>query len=441
MKVAIAGYGQEGEVSLKYWQKLGAQVAVFDQKQPLQTVAAGVKTYFGEDAYSKMDGFDLIVRTPGLNPDKINTDGKIWSATNEFFDKCSVPIIGVTGTKGKGTTATLISMILKQAGFKTWLLGNIGVPALSVLEEIQNYKLTNFGTQSPIVVYELSSFQLWDLEKSPQIAVVLMIEPDHMDIHASMEEYVNAKSNITANQTENDLVVYHPTNQYSELIAQKSPGTKLKYMTTTGANIVVLNEAEGAKSIVINGNKICSTNEVGLIGEHNLENICAAVTTAWNYTQDIPAIKQTITGFTGLPHRLEFVRKLNGIKFYDDSIATNEGSVLAALASFEQPKVVIMGGAGKGTDASSLFSKLPQKAIKKLILLGELANSFAKLAQENGIDYEIVSGSMADVVQAAFNASDSGDVVLLSPAATSYDMFKNYKERGDHFKAAVKALK
>lgn len=219
----------------------------------------------------------------------------------------------------------------------------------------------------------------------------------------------------------------------SAQIAARSPAHKIKYLTDQGAYI-----QDG--QILISDQTICSVSEVGLVGEHNLENICAAITAAWPYTQNIAAVKNAVTSFTGLPHRLEFVAEVNGVKFYDDSIATNEGSVRAAVKSFEQPKILIMGGAGKGVRLASLFNQLAQENVKKLILLGELADSFASLAKENGIKYQIIRGTMREVVQAAYNAAEVGEVVLLSPAATSYDMFKNYKERGDRFKDAVKAL-
>ena len=301
MKVAIAGYGAEGQANYNYWRAQTDDITICDENTPSRTIPENTKTIFGEGAFSQLQDFDLVVRTAGLRPDKIKTNGKIWSATNEFFNQCPVPIIGVTGTKGKGTTATLVSKILEEAGRKVWLLGNIGVPALEVLEEIQNYS----GSDG-VVVFELSSFQLWDLEKSPQTAVVLMIEPDHMDVHASMEEYIAAKANITAFQSEEDFLVYHPTNTYSRQIAEQSKALKVRFMTEEGANVVIPAQAGIQKSetvdpsfrwddeverIVIQEQLICAVEEVGLRGRHNLENICAAITASWNFTKDTSAIK------------------------------------------------------------------------------------------------------------------------------------------------------
>ncbi len=268
MKVAIAGYGLEGEANFHYWNTLGVDITIFDEREvPAQPLPENVKTVLGPGSFKKMHGYDIVVRTASLSPDKIETDGKVWSATNEFFSKCPAPIIGVTGTKGKGTTCSIITEILKATNKTVHLVGNIGVPALEVLPNIK---------ADDIVVFELSSFQLWDLKKSPQTAVVLMIEPDHLDNHSSMEEYVAAKANIAKYQDDDDVVAYHPTNKYSAQIAQLSPAHKRKYMTSEGAYIV-------SGQIVIDNVAVSMVKEVGLLGEHNLENICAALTAVWQY--------------------------------------------------------------------------------------------------------------------------------------------------------------
>lgn len=454
MKVAIAGYGQEGEASLLYWQARGAEVAVYDEKQPERIIPERVKSYIGEDAYSKMSEYDLVVRTAGLSPHKITSGKKVWSATNEFFAQCPIPIIGVTGTKGKGTTATLISKILEQSGHKTWLIGNIGVPALSVLEEIKGYKPNSLDLKSDssaVVVFELSSFQLWDLKRSPETAVVLMIEPDHMDIHASMEEYVNAKANITTYQTKNDVVIYHPTNKFSNQIAQRSPGTKLQYMVSETAHVAKSQSKSisgPAQSdymhewVTVENHPICKTTDVGLIGKHNLENICAAITTAWNFTHDLSAIKAAITAFKGLPHRLEFVDEVNGIRYYDDSQATGVASCLAAIRSFSEPTTLILGGSEKAVDISDVINELDSTR-HKVIVVGQVSNKLEALLKKRSFKNYINLGTdttMSKIVTHATELTEPGGVVLLSPAHASFGMFINYQDRGDQFKAAVKAL-
>ncbi|MBP9668310.1 hypothetical protein KBD70_01040, partial [Candidatus Saccharibacteria bacterium] len=193
MKIAIAGYGVEGQASYRYYASdENNTITIVDQSYPSVDMPKNVKTIIGEDAFKNLLGFDLVIRTPGLPPASIKTDGKIWSATNEFFAKCPAPIIGITGTKGKGTTASLVASILNKAGKKVWLIGNIGIAALDVLQDIK---------AEDVVVYELSSFQLWDIEYSPKTAVLLFVEEEHLNIHYSKEDYFSAKMNITKFQT------------------------------------------------------------------------------------------------------------------------------------------------------------------------------------------------------------------------------------------------
>lgn len=428
MKVCIAGYGAEGKVNYEYWSKLGYDVAIADERTEVEDLPEGVHTILGEGAFEKLHDYDLVVRTASLNPARIFTHGKIWSATNEFFAKCPAKIIGVTGTKGKGTTCTLIAEILKAAGKKVHLVGNIGVPALRELDDIK---------EEDIVVFELSSFQLWDLEKSPETAVVLMIEPDHMDVHASMEEYVDAKANITIHQTSEDVLVYHPSNKYTGEIASSSKARKVKYMSDEGADV-----KNG--QVIIDGKIICKTEEVGLLGEHNLQNICAAVTAAWRYTQDADAIKKAVIQFKGLPHRLEFVRELNGVTYINDSFSSAPGATVAAIKAFKKPVILIAGGYNKGVDYSVLATLASElQNLKKVLLIGDVKNSVAHLFSESGFDsFEVLdSTTFVDIVKRAQSLAVDGDVVLLSPGTSSFDMFKNFYERGEQFKTIVNELK
>lgn len=450
MKVAIAGYGVEGEENFKYWSKLGADVTIFDEaRETARPLPHGAETMLGEGVFSKMNGFDIVVRTASLNPDKIKTDGKIWSATNEFFKECPAPIIGVTGTKGKGTTCSLIAEILRASGSNVHLVGNIGVPALEVLPNIKD---TDF------VVFELSSFQLWDIKKSPETAVILMIEPDHLNIHADMDDYVMAKSNIGKFQTEDNLMVYHPTNKLSKDAAQISSAKKIRYMTNEGAQVVIPAEAgiykpgwipnqvwdDGkGKWIMIDGNIICDISSVGLLGPHNLENICAAITASWRYTKDVDAISQAVKNFKGLPHRIELVRELDGIKYYDDSYSPNPASTRAAVGSFEQPIVLIAGGFDRQLDFSDSLAKvISDKPVKKVILMGQTAGKIARILDSTGFkEYEVLKTDLfKDAVVLAKDSAVSGDVVLLSPGCPSFDMFKNFEERGIQFKKIVGEL-
>lgn len=429
MKVAIAGYGVEGAASCKYWLGLGASVTVFDERPKLDiAVPEGVDAVLGPDVFSHMDGYDLIIRTPGLNPSHIKTDGKIWSATNEFFKECPAQIIGVTGTKGKGTTCSLIAESLKAAGKTVHLLGNIGTPALEVLSNIQ---------PEDIVVFELSSFQLWDVKKSPHIAVVLMVESDHQDVHEGMEDYVMAKANIGKFQSNDDIMVHHPTNENSLKIANLSKAQKQPYMTMGSAQI------QNGK-VVIEGNIICDVKEIGLLGVHNQENVCAAVTAVWNVSQDIQAIKTGIVEFKGLPHRLEFVKEVSGVRYYDDSQATGPASCVAALRALnDMPTVLILGGSDKGVDVSDVYKELDPNS-HSVVLVGSSSGNLQTQLEKVSFRKFVNLGDKVTMPQIVDRATEmlggSEGNVLLSPAHASFDMFKNYQDRGDQFKAAVLAL-
>ena len=410
MNIAIAGYGVEGRASFRYWNTPENHVVIVDERAMLADTPADAELQLGPDVLTHLDGFDLVVRTAGLRPDKIHTDGKIWSATNEFFAKCPTSIIGVTGTKGKGTTASLIASILREAGKTVHLLGNIGVPALQALPEIAT---------DDIVVYELSSFQLWDIEKSPHVAVVLMIEPDHLDVHADFEEYVLAKTNIATFQQPDDEIVYCDANETSRRIASASQAqTRTTYPYDAGDVLDTL----------------------VLPGAHNRDNACAAIAAVKSYVTDPEIIKKGLAGFTGLPHRLKFVAEKNGARYYDDSISTTPGSALAAVRSFpDARKVLILGGSDKGASYANLINTIRDEDVS-VIAIGQMGSVIADLCAEYGVPYVREEGLMNEVVRRADELAHIGDVVLLSPASASFDQYENYAKRGDEFIAAVEAL-
>lgn len=433
MKIAIAGYGVEGEESFNYWSRDDTnQLIIVDERlNPEATnLPEGVATLTGDGVFSQLDDFDLVVRTAGLAPYKIKTSGKIWSATNEFFAKCPAPIIGVTGSKGKGTTASLIASILKAAGKKVWLVGNIGVPALGVLADIQ---------PDDIVVYELSSFQLWDLEKSPQTAVVLFIEQEHLDVHRSMDEYVDAKAQITRHQTADDLLIFNNRNQYALRIAESSAAHKVGYPSDTTAHV-----ENGV--FYYDQTALCAVDALQIKGAHNYDNTVAAIDAVWHFTQDPSAIEAGLRAFTGLPHRLAYVATVNEVEYYDDSIATTPTSAVAALRAFaDKPKVIILGGSSKGSDFSELARELLNHDVKALLIGDEAANIAAACEAVGFSNYEIITTNTSEVImetvtRRAAELSQPNGVVLLSPAAASFGLFKNYADRGEQFIAAVGAL-
>lgn len=428
MKIAIAGYGIEGRANYQYWlaQHPDAEIVIVDQKQPVDAPVDALMMV-GDDAFRQLQDFDLVIRTAGLAPYKIATHGKVWSATNEFFEKCPAPIIGITGSKGKGTTASLINSILQAAGHTTWLVGNIGQAALEVMDQIQ---------PDDIVIYELSSFQLWDLERSPETAVVTIIEPDHLDVHTDFEEYIAAKAHITQFQQMGDQAFYRPGDQQSQAIADAGESVALPYIDDTAVHV-----ADG--SFYDGDERLCSVEALRLPGAHNIDNACAAISASLEYSGvTAAAIEEGLRSFHGLPHRLHFVREIDEVKYYDDSIATTPGSAIAALNAFTQPKVLILGGSYKGSDFSKLAETLAKQEDVRVLLIGEEAPRLVAAFQEVFFDhFEIIlDPTMEKVVRHAAEIAEPGSVVLLSPAAASFGLFKNYSDRGEQFVAAVNAL-
>lgn len=427
MKVAIAGYGIEGKASYDYWYARGDDVTIVDERDlSAYDLPYGAKSILGKSAFRSLDGFDLVVRTPSLPPAKLKRAAKLWSATNEFFANCPAPIIGITGTKGKGTTASLTASILRAAGKTVHLVGNIGVPALAELPKIAS---------DDIVVFELSSFQLWDLEASPQVSVVLMMEPDHLDIHKNLQDYIDAKSNIRRHQSGEDICLYHPTNTLSKRIAQTATGPAARYAVADDGQVYIKEN-----TFFIQDTKLCSIDAVQLPGHHNLENACAAISAAYRFTDDRSAIETGLKAFSGLPHRLKFVRELRGVTYYDDSIATTPGSAIAALQAFSQPKLIILGGKDKGADYRPLI-ELCRDTDTHVLAIGSNGPAIAKLCEKAHVAVtELGMAPMADIVAAAAREAIDGSAVILSPAAASFDMFLNYSDRGDQFVAAVEKL-
>lgn len=433
MKIAIAGFGVEGQSNYAYWAKdPNNELTIVDERSPedIPNLPDGVMLLTGENVFSQLHDFDMVIRTAGLAPHKITTNGTVWSATNEFFAKCPAPIIGVTGSKGKGTTSSLIASILEAAGKKVWLVGNIGLASLDVLAQIQ---------PDDIVVYELSSFQLWDAKKSPQTAVVLMIEQEHLDVHRNMEDYIEAKANIARWQTQADLLVFNEENTFASRIATASTAHKIGVPSLDAAHI-----DEAQHVFMYGGTVLCSIDALRIPGVHNRANALAAIAAVWPITQDVAAIKAGLNNFKGLPHRLAYVATVNDIAYYDDSIATTPGSAIAALRAFpNQPKVIILGGSYKGSDFSELARELAAQTqpTQAIVIGAEAPRIMAALNEAGFTQYELLENATASLfTRRAAELAQPGGVVLLSPSAASFGLFKNYADRGEQFIAAVHSL-
>ncbi len=452
MKIAILGFGLEGKSLLKFLQKSPqfkkADISILDKK-------------FDKNYLKNLERFDIVFRSPGVPynlPEiqkAIRNGTKFSSGTKLFFEEVvrrgSPQVIGITGTKGKGTTSTLLYKILKAAGKDAYLAGNIGKPAIEILPKLKN---------NSIVILELSSFQLWDfhphtkresallaqknnysrygvgVNHSPDITVVLDIFPDHLDSHKNFSEYLNAKTNIAKWQRKTDKIFYFSDNKYSKLVAQKSP----------------------AKKIAVNSehsNKFANLDYILKIpGRHNLKNAIMATTVASSLGCPKNKIITTVKNFHGNEHRLELIRTIHlhsgcVIKFYNDSASTNPQTAAAAIRAFpNQPKILIAGGKDKNLDYSPLAQALKNSDTKLIILFGENKKKIKYQVSSIKCQIKLVK-DLKSAVQLAYKTAKSliakpynlNPIIIFSPASASFDMFRDYKERGKKFKEIVKKLK
>lgn len=453
MKIAIVGWGVEGRSVYEYFGPEHEYLIVNEEPRddfPPETEKINIQ--FNSSArqpgitgnaldlsyLNGIDKCDKVVYTPTARKNLehiFDPNDKFWekatTAQHIFFNDVKTKnIIGITGTKGKGTTSTLITKMLEAAGKKVFLGGNIGK---SVLEFINEVKADDW------VVLELSNFQLYKFPYSPHIAVCLMVVEEHMDWHPNMDDYVMAKANIFKHQTKDDIAVYYPSNETSEHLAGFSKGERIPYSIPPGARLredgwlVIGDEASETE--------IIAQQEIRLIGEHNLQNICAAVTAVWQISQDIPAFKQVLSTFSGLEHRLEFVRKIDNVSYYDDSFGTTPQTTEVALKSFAQPVILIAGGHDKGGDYEKMAKDIVKARLKHVIVIGQIADRLIQALGATGFK-NVTKGpaTMTEIVAIARHLASPGDIVLLSAGTSSFGMFNDYKDRGDQFKAAVQAL-
>lgn len=444
MKIALIGFGLEAKSAYDYFKSIDQNITfeIYDENSKSKIELPNCVKFFGDfHDFSKIQA-DLIVRTPAVNPSRLPKSAKITSVTNLFFEKCPAPIIGVTGSKGKGTVSSFIAEILRAAGLKVYLVGNIGLPALNELSEIQ---------KDDAVIYELSSFQLWDAQKSPHIAILNNLEVDHLDVHDGFEDYVAAKMNIAKNQTENDFFIFNAENP----IVLKNVENLKNQLKAELQPFQDYNLAHIQENHFLWGDEVLfETNILKIPGEHNQKNACAAMIATFDFLCEkgfeneeiFDFWREGLSKFAGLPHRLKFVREFEGVRFYDDSIATTPGSAIAALNSFEKPKILILGGSNKGADLSGLIekiAKMPEQELRKVILMGAESEKLAQKLISSGFERFINLGAktnMQEVVKTAFENAKSGDVVILSPAHASFDMFKSYIDRGEQFVENVNLL-
>lgn len=421
--ILILGLGREGFSILNFLSSFfpNKKFGLADVRKKIDLPNSVDKTFFGDKYLESLEKYDVIVKSPGIPflPEikKAKKRGKIiTSATQIFFDECRGKIIGITGTKGKSTTSSLIYEVLKAGGLDVYLMGNIGIPPLEFLEK---------GNKDSIFVYELSSFQLKELNNSPQIAVITNLYPEHLDHHGNFKNYKNAKANIVRFQKKADFLIYNSDNKDVEEIAKLSKA-KNKFSFSSKQKI----------------NEVFDTSH--LLGKFNLDNIAPAIIVGKKIF-NIPdeKIRGAIKNFKPLPHRLEFVGEFKGIKFYNDSLSTIPQATLAALNALgKDVETLIAGGFDRGVDYSILGPAITKSKIKTLILFpttGEkIWDAVCKVGPCEAKKFEV--DKMKDAVDLAFKNTDKGKIVLLSPASTSFNLFKDYEDRGNQFKEYVLKL-
>ncbi|OGV96150.1 UDP-N-acetylmuramoylalanine--D-glutamate ligase [Microgenomates group bacterium RBG_16_45_19] len=414
--VLIAGFAREGQSTLRYLLKHypHLNIAVADVN-PTAVKDLSYQTFSGPNYLSHLHQFDTVIRSPGISRQQLASARQITTAINLFMAACPGMTIGVTGTKGKSTTSALIHHFLKTAKLDTQLVGNIGTPALDFLEQIH---------PKTHVVIELSSYQLADLQFSPHLAVILPISEEHLSYHGDFAAYVEAKKQIVIRQTAADYVVYHAHNHQAQAIAQASKGQKIAYAATLDLPSF-----------------IPPRDQIPLLGRANLENILAAAAVAQILNIKPYVLTQALKSFKPLPHRLEPIGTYQGITFYNDSLSTTPVATLHALEALG-PKVatLIAGGFDRGLDYSELGAVLAQSKLQTLLLLpdtGPRLQATILTAQPHPQLTMMPVQSMAQAVQLAFKHTPKGQICLLSPAAASFNLFKDYVDRGNTFKRLV----
>ncbi|OHA76518.1 MAG: UDP-N-acetylmuramoylalanine--D-glutamate ligase [Candidatus Wildermuthbacteria bacterium RIFCSPLOWO2_12_FULL_40_9] len=445
-KILILGLGKEGVDTLMFLRKLfpGKILGVGDKDKNSKFKIKNLKLlrkvtwYLGRDYLKPLEQYDLIIKSPGIpvNNQALKQafrEGKITSQTELFLRHCPGKIIGITGTKGKGTTSSLIYKILKQGGKKVYLVGNIGKPALSLLFKAK---------PKDIFVYEMSSHQLMNLRTSPNIAVFLNIYPAHLDYYRDFQEYFQAKKNIFLHQKSNDVLIYNKDDQLLKEAVKKAKSKKISFSLKSQSGDYRLRQ----DLVVYHGKKMFHTANYRLKGEFNLVNTMAAIIVGRILNVPLAKITNAVKNFKGMPYRLEFVGKYSGVDFYNDSLATIPQATIAAIEALgDRIGAIILGGFESGLDYSKLARVIAQRKIKNLILFpttgGKIAKAVKKYFRFNkskkAINYFFVN-DMKEAIKLSLENTEKGDICLLSPASPSFGVFKNYKERGDLFKKYIK---
>ena len=441
--ITVIGIGISNLPLIKYLVSLGANVTACDRRSAedlgenyTELEKLGVKFNLGDGYLNNLSG-DMIFKTPGMRYDvpellKAKENGSIVTSEMEvFFEVCPSHIIAVTGSDGKTTTTTLIHKMMTDAGYKTWLGGNIGNPLLTDTEKMK---------ENDWVILELSSFQLHTMRKSPEIAVITNISPNHLDMHKDYKEYIDAKKNIMLYQNEGDTLIVNADNQVTADIGKSANGA-VKYFSRNGMADVYLDGNIIKRGIV----EILNIKDIKIPGMHNVENYMAAIAAVSGLVSKEVIVNVAKT-FGGVEHRIELVRTLDGVKYYNSSIDSSPNRTINTLRVFPNKVIIISGGKDKGIPYDEIGPALAEH-VKVLILIGATSDKIQEALDAeinktgNGKDIEVIRAtSYEDAVNTARSKAHDGDVVLLSPASTSFDMFRNFEERGNLFKKIVNEL-
>lgn len=428
-EVAIIGFGLEGQALFNFLKKSGGHnFTILDRKRDLK-IPNGAAAVLGPAYLKNLERFDIIFRSPGVpynSPEFSGLKNKLSSLSKLFFELKKGAVIGITGSAGKTTAATLLYKILRNAGKDAYLCGNIGINALSILNRLKKNSIT---------VMELSSFQLQDLKKSPEVAILLDIYEEHLNMHKNFAEYLNAKANIALYQHNSDTLIYAADNKYSKKIARLSRAKKLGYSISHPSSIFTKNGW-----IIYKNKKVIPLFEIKLVGKHDQKNIMAATLAAISCAVKPTIIRNTVTQFRGLPHRIEFVKNIKGVKYYDDSKATNVKSAIAGIDAINGRKIVLAGGLNKNLDMTPLAKRLLENDVSYAVLFGKSKNEIAKKLKQLGANKYKTAVDLKSAILIAHKKAIPGDAVLLAPATASFDQFKSYEERGDIFKKLVRRL-
>lgn len=439
-KVLVLGLAKSGESAARLLDKLGAIVTVNDGKPFEENPAAqtlleeGIKVVTGGHPLELLDEeFELMVKNPGIRYDnpmvKKALEKKIPIITEVelAYLISDAPIIGITGSNGKTTTTTMIAEVLTAGGQSGLLSGNIGFPASQV---------ATTATKNDTLVMELSSFQLMGIETfHPEIAVITNLMPTHIDYHGSFEEYVAAKWNIQENMSKSDFLILNFNQTLAKKLAAKTQATVVPFSTTEKVDGAYL---EG-NMLTFRGEPVMAADELGVPGSHNVENALATIAVAKLRGIENQVIKETLAGFGGVKHRLQYVGEINHVKFYNDSKSTNILATQKALSGFDNSKVILIaGGLDRGNEFDEMVPDI--QGVKKMVILGESAARVKRAANKAGVSY-MDAADVKDATQKAFAEAQAGDIVLLSPANASWDMYPNFEVRGDEFIATFEELK